>query len=65
MNLSIPDMSCGHCKATVERTVRTLDPGAVVEVDLAARTVRIEAGAAKDAILKALAAEGYPASETA
>ena len=36
--LSIPDMTCGHCKATVEKTVTGLDPAAKVAVDLATQS---------------------------
>lgn len=59
--LSIPDMSCGHCKAVVERTIAAQDAGAKVTVDLDARTVAVESAAPVDALRKALAAEGYPA----
>lgn len=61
MKLSIPDMSCGHCKATVEKTIRAVEEGATVSVDLAAREAEVTTGAAPGAILAALAAEGYPA----
>ena len=59
--LSIPDMSCGHCKAVVERTIAAQDAGAKVAVDLDSRTVAVESAAPTDALLKALAEEGYPA----
>ncbi|MFT5061649.1 MAG: copper chaperone, partial [Polaromonas sp.] len=29
-NYFIPDMSCGHCKATIEKTVLGLDPDATL-----------------------------------
>lgn len=61
MRLSIPDMSCGHCKAAVEKAVAAADPAARVQVDLPARTAEIETAAAPEAVLAALAAEGYPA----
>ncbi|MEZ5777991.1 MAG: heavy-metal-associated domain-containing protein [Paracoccaceae bacterium] len=61
MKLSIPDMSCEHCKATVERTVIDLDSRADVVVDLKSRTAEIRTTAAPQAILTALEAEGYPA----
>lgn len=61
MKLSIPDMSCGHCKATVERTIHAVDEEATVSVDLASREAEVTAKTAAEAILAALAAEGYPA----
>lgn len=59
--LSVPDMSCGHCKASVEAALAPLARG--VRVDLAARTVSAE-GAAPEALLQALAAIGFPATVT-
>ena len=32
MKLSVPDMSCGHCKATIEKAVTAA--GGTVSVDL-------------------------------
>ncbi|MCX8508809.1 MAG: heavy-metal-associated domain-containing protein [Rhodobacteraceae bacterium] len=58
MKLSIPDMSCGHCRATVEKTLAAQGVRGVI--DLPGRTVEVE-GAAPPALLAALAAEGYPA----
>lgn len=61
MKLSIPDMSCGHCRASVEKAVRAIDGGAQIAVDLGARTVDLQTSAPPAALLKALADEGYPA----
>jgi copper chaperone len=58
----IPDMTCGHCKATVERTVKALDASASLSFDMAAQQVQIDTAADKAALLAALAAEGYPAT---
>lgn len=60
MKLSIPDMSCGHCKAVIEKTVAA--QGAQVTVDLPARTATVVGAVKPDALLAALAAEGYPAT---
>lgn len=62
MKLNIPDMSCGHCKATVEKTIVDLDDKADVIVDLDKRTAEVSTTLPADAILNALAAEGYPAT---
>jgi copper chaperone len=59
---SIPAMSCGHCKATVEKTVLGLAPGATLSFDMLARTVAIDGGP-DDALLRAaLKDAGYPAA---
>jgi copper chaperone len=62
--LSIPDMSCGHCKATVEAALATVPGTRDVAVDLAARQVSLAGDAAMPAVLAALAAAGYPATVT-
>ena len=60
MKLSIPDMSCGHCKAVVEKTIIDMDSEADVAIDLASRTAEVRTSLPEGAILNALAAEGYP-----
>jgi copper chaperone len=57
--LSIPDMSCGHCKASVEAALAPLTTR--VTVDLPARRVSAE-GATPESLLKALEAIGFPAT---
>jgi copper chaperone len=61
--LSVPDMSCGHCKASVEAALTPLTGMAPVTVDLAQRQVSV-AGPAAEAV-KALAAIGFPAMAVA
>lgn len=57
--LSVPDMSCGHCKASVEAALSPI--ASKVEVDLPGRRVTAE-GAPPEALVKALEAIGFPAS---
>lgn len=59
--LSVPDMSCGHCKATIEKTLGALDPAAKVSVDLPGRTVEVQSTRPLPEILAALDEAGYPA----
>ncbi len=60
--LSIPDMSCGHCKATIEKAIKILDPAATLDFDMVARTVTVQTGAGPEAIQTALGDVGYPAT---
>lgn len=62
MKLNIPDMSCAHCKATVEKTIIDLDDQADVVVDLADKTAEVATTLPTEAVLNALKAEGYPAT---
>lgn len=62
IKLSIPDMNCGHCKASVEKAVAGVDPAASVGVDLGARSVEITTGAGAAQIIAALKTVGFDAS---
>lgn len=58
---SIPDMSCGHCKAAVEAAILKLDPAASVVVDLKARRAEVTSTEPVEALINALGAVGFPA----
>ena len=60
---NVPDMTCGHCKAAVEKAVAGVDASAKVVVDLDTRTVEIDSNADLAAILAALKEEGYEATK--
>jgi copper chaperone len=61
--LNVPDMTCGHCKAAVEKAVAGVDASAKVAVDLDTRTVEIDSNAGLATILAALKEEGYEATK--
>lgn len=58
----IPDMSCGHCKATVEATIHALDPVARIDFDMAARRISVSSSTDATQVQTALAKAGYPAT---
>lgn len=64
MKLSIPDMTCGHCRASVEGAVARVAPGAAVVVDLDAKTAEIDGAPDPDAVLSAVRAAGFDARLT-
>jgi copper chaperone len=56
----VDDMTCGHCVRTITEAVRAADPGAQVQADLAAHTVRIDGARIDAARLAAVIGEaGY------
>ncbi|WP_353472103.1 heavy-metal-associated domain-containing protein [Salipiger sp. H15] len=57
----VEDMSCGHCVATIEKTVGEAEPAARVACDLPSKTVSITGARNEPAILQALRAAGYAA----
>lgn len=60
--LSVPDMTCGHCKASVLSALSAIADAGTVEVDLPAKTVTVSGPAAADALVKALDSVGFPAA---
>lgn len=62
IELTLPDMTCGHCVRTVTATVQKLDAQARVQADLASHKVTIETATPPEQLRAALAEEGYPAA---
>lgn len=62
MQLRIEDMTCGGCAKSVTTAINSIDPGAKVEANPAARTVKVETSASQSEILKVLDQAGYPAT---
>lgn len=58
---SVPDMSCGHCKTSIEKAVASVDADALVAVDLTTREVTVQSDAAVEALIAAMKSEGYVA----
>ena len=61
-NISVPDISCNHCKMSIEGAVGALDGVDKVEVHIDPRTVDVEfdeAAVSLDAILAAIEEQGY------
>jgi copper chaperone len=56
---SVPSISCGHCKASIEGEVGKLDAVSNVVVDIENRTVTVEGDASDDAIKAAIDEAGY------
>lgn len=59
---SIPDMTCGHCKKTVETALHGLDAQARIDVDLEKREIELHTSAPTDQVLAVLKSAGYEAS---
>jgi copper chaperone len=62
IELTLPDMTCGHCVKTVTATVQQVDAAATVEIDLPTHRLRIVSSVAAEPFKAALAEEGYPSA---
>jgi len=58
---SIPDMTCGHCKKTVEEAIHRVDATAKVEVDLDKHVASVASAIGAEQLVGALEQAGYPA----
>ena len=64
--LSVPDISCDHCRRTIETTLTRLPGVRAATVDVAARTVQVtydETALAPATIRETLSDEGYEVDE--
>ncbi|BAN03502.1 cation transporter [Ilumatobacter coccineus] len=55
---SVPEISCGHCKQTIESAVQGLGGVSSVEVDIDAKTVAVTGGDS-EAIVTAIEDVGF------
>lgn len=62
LKLNVPEMSCSHCVATIEKAVKGVDASASVHADLASKIVEIQSAASPAGIVAALDDVGYAAS---
>jgi len=58
-SFQVQGMSCGHCAHAVTQAVRTVDPQAQVQVDLASGKVDVESSRDHATIAHAIEEEGY------
>jgi copper chaperone len=61
IEFDVDDMTCGHCASAIARAVRDADQTARVDVEVAARRVRVwpSAGASVDDFAVAIREAGY------
>lgn len=57
--LKVKNMSCNHCKNTVEKAVRSVSGVESVEVSLEQGQVVVKGSAPRDQLIKAIEEAGY------
>jgi copper chaperone len=64
-NFEVSGMSCEHCAQTISKAIRSVDPGAKVEVDLAAGQIAVQSAGDPSKFVAAIEAAGYGAQRKA
>ncbi len=65
-SLSVPDISCDHCKTSIEQATEALPGVGSADVDIASRTVTLRfqpAEVSLDAIVEAIEDQGYEVAQ--
>lgn len=60
IEMTLPDMTCGHCVKTVTGIVQKVDAQARLTIDLPTHKVQVESSEPAERFKAALADEGYP-----
>ena len=59
MEFSVPEMSCGHCSAAIEKAIAEIDPSAKVNCDLDTRQVAVDTSLSQAEVSQAMKQAGY------
>jgi Cu+-exporting ATPase len=59
IELTVEDMTCGGCVASITRVVKGLDPDAKVNANVETKRVSIDSVTDTDAVVAAIANAGY------
>lgn len=65
MEFKVPEMSCGHCTAAIEKSVKAADPAASVACDLGERLVKIDSALSPEQLGAAIKDAGYDSQPVA
>jgi len=58
---NVQGMTCGHCVKAVTNAIKTDDPSADVQIDLAKGEVRVQSVLGNDRLIGLIEGEGYSA----
>ena len=59
IELTVNDMTCGGCVASITRVVKGLDANATVNADVASKRVKIESVINNESVIAAISDAGY------
>jgi copper chaperone len=56
----VPKIRCGGCASSIRQAIEQIDEHALIEIDIAAKTVSVASAKAEEEIVKAMSNAGYP-----
>ena len=59
MEFQVNDMSCGGCARSITNAVKQVDPAALIDVDIAQKTVKVTSSVSPENVLNAISEAGY------
>jgi copper chaperone len=59
---TVTGMTCGHCEKAVTQAIKGVDPQAQVRIDRAQNKVEVDTTQPREAVVQAIAEEGYQVS---
>ncbi|MVW79956.1 heavy-metal-associated domain-containing protein [Bordetella sp. 02P26C-1] len=59
IEFTVPDMTCGHCVATITKAVQGVAPQATVTTELSSHRVTVEGTNDADTVRRAIVDAGY------
>ncbi|GAB4378811.1 MAG: heavy-metal-associated domain-containing protein [Calditrichia bacterium] len=59
VQFKVPDMTCGHCKMTIENSIRRLTSVQRVDIDLNQKIVEVEGTVDREQVQTAIEQAGY------
>lgn len=63
ITIKVPDMTCDHCKMTIEKSLRELSEIQEVQVDLPQKIVKISGNTEVNQVINAIRSVGYTPGE--
>ncbi|AJY12168.1 heavy-metal-associated domain-containing protein [Burkholderia dolosa] len=59
MEFEVQDMTCGGCANAITRAVTAADPGARIDIDVAAKIVKVESAQGAERVQAIIEAAGF------
>ncbi|CAB3803492.1 hypothetical protein LMG28614_05833 [Paraburkholderia ultramafica] len=59
MQFEVKDMSCGGCASAIIRAITSIDPAVKLDIDVAAKMVKIDSSFPQNQLVAAIEATGF------